>query len=60
MLERPERRADSGEAHHGIENEIRLRRFEEPSEIAADLHVLDPVARGELVERLCARRQRTR
>ena len=60
VLERPERRADAGEAHHGVEHEIRLRRFEELSEVAADLHVLDPVARGELVERLRARRARTR
>ena len=57
-LERPQRGADSGEADDRVQDEVGLRRVEELGQVAADLHVLDVVARGERVERLRARAER--
>ena len=40
-LERPQRRADAGEADDGVQDEVGLGRVEELREVAADLDVLD-------------------
>ena len=53
-LERPERRADPGEADDRVQHEVRLGRLEQLGEVAADLDVLDAERRRELVERLRA------
>ena len=58
-LERPERRADPGEADHRVQHDVRLRAVEDLGRLAADLNVLDTVRRGKLVERPRAGRERT-
>ena len=58
MLERPERRADAGEADDRVEDDVRLAPLEELDGVAADLGVLDAVLGRELVERRRARLQR--
>ena len=40
-LQRPQRGADAGEAHDGVEDDVRLGRLEQPGQLAADLDVLD-------------------
>ena len=40
-LERPQRRADAGEADDGVQDEVGLGRLEELDDVAADLDVLD-------------------
>ena len=52
VLERPERRSDSGEADDGIQDQIRLGGLEDVGQIATHLTVLDSEIRSELVERL--------
>ena len=43
-LERPQRRADAGEADDRVQDEVGLRVLEELGEVAADLRVLDAVS----------------
>ena len=58
-LERPQGRADAGEADHGVQDEIGLGRLEELGQVAADLDVLDPVGRRR-ARRAAASRTRAR
>ena len=47
-LERPERRADAGEADDRIQDDVRLRGFEQLGDVAADLRVRDAVLARQL------------
>ena len=47
-LERPQRRADAGEADDRVQDDVRLCGFEQFRDIAADLRVLDAVLAREL------------
>jgi hypothetical protein len=58
VLERPESRPDAREADDGIEDEVGRGTIEKLGDISADLCVLDPELRRELVEQPRARRQR--
>ena len=58
-LQRPQRGADAGEADDGVEDDVRLGRLEQPSQLAADLDVLDGMGGREPGEVGRARRERT-
>ena len=47
-LERPERRADAGEADDRVQDDVRLRGFEQLGDVATDLRVLDAVLARQL------------
>ena len=50
-FERPERRLDAGEADDGVQHDVGLAALEERDRVAPDLHVLDAVLAGEVVQR---------
>ena len=51
-FERPQRRADAGEADDRVEDEVRLRGLEDLGQVASDLEVLDAELLGERSELL--------
>jgi hypothetical protein len=59
VVERPERGAYSCEADDGVQDDVGLGALEELRDVASDLRVLDAEVRGEPIERLRARRERT-
>ena len=58
-LERPQRRADAGEADHGVEHHVRLRGLEQLRQVAAHLSQLDAVLGGERAQVGRSCRERT-
>jgi hypothetical protein len=50
-LERPQRRANAGEADDGVEHDVGVASLQEHTRISADLDVRDPVLRCEIVQR---------
>ena len=55
-LERPERRADAGEADDSVQDDVRLRGLQQPCHVTADLRVRDavlPRQRGQIGRARC-------